>query len=90
MNDMTKEELNEELKAERESLIEDISNWCDEIKDTIDDYGEEDINDVFDEKYTTLDFLESEYDTMLQHRFSTYKENVEQLISDYEDEQDEE
>lgn len=82
---MTKEELLEELKTERESLIEDISNWCDEIRDTIADYGEEDINDVFDDKYTTLDFLESEYNTMLQNRFSVYKENVEQLISDYED-----
>lgn len=86
---MTKEELNEELKAERESLIEDISNWCDEIKDTIDDYGEEDINDVFVEKYTTLDFLESEYGTMLESRFSVFKENVEQLISDYEEQEEE-
>lgn len=85
---MTKEELLEELKAERESLIEDITNWSEEVIDTIADYGEEDINDVFEDKYTTLDFLEFEYGTMLQHRFSTYKENVEQLISDYEDEQD--
>lgn len=83
---MTKEELNEELKAERESLIEDITNWCDEIKDTIEDYGEEDINDVFEEKYTTLYFLESEYNMMLENRISSYKENVEQLIYEFEEE----
>lgn len=85
---MTKEELLEELKSERESLIEDISNWCDEISDTIEDYGDEDINDVFEDKYQTLDFLEFEYGTMLENRFSVFKENIEQLISDYEDERE--
>ena len=86
---MTKEELLEEIEAERESMIEDITNWCDEIRDTIEDYGEEDINDVFEDKYTTLDFLECEYNTMLENRFSVYKENVEQLISDYEEQEEE-
>lgn len=86
---MTKEELIEAIKAERESLIDEITMWCEEITDTIADYGEEDVNDVFENKYQTLDFLECEYNTMLENRFSTYKENVYQLISEYEEQEEE-
>lgn len=86
---MTKEELNEELKAERESLIEDISDWCDEIKDKIEDYGEEDINDVFQRKHTTLDWLMNSYDGYLSKRINEFNNNVEELIEAYEEQEEE-
>lgn len=86
---MTKEELNEELKSEREDLIEDISDWCDEIKDTIEGYGEEDINDVFLRKRTTLDWLMNSYDGYLTKRINEFNNNVEELIEAYEQQEEE-